>query len=101
MSDDALYPFEKLWNYADTAGTEAAFRKYLHESDLPDPHRTELLTQISRACCLQRHHREAQEALDEAPRLGSAPGGSTGAGVCESPRRGRALTEGVTAAATH
>jgi tetratricopeptide (TPR) repeat protein len=66
MSNDALYPFERLWKYADPAGTEAAFRQYLRDSDLPDSHRAELLTQVSRACCLQRHHREAREALDEA-----------------------------------
>lgn len=75
MSDDAAYPFEKLWNFADPAGTEAAFRRYLGESDLPDPHRAELMTQISRACCLQRHHAEAREALDAARPL-LAPGAS-------------------------
>jgi tetratricopeptide (TPR) repeat protein len=73
MSEKAVYPFEKLWNHMDPAGTEAAFRRYLDESDLPAPHRAELLTQISRACCLQRHHAEARAALEAARPL-LAPG---------------------------
>jgi tetratricopeptide (TPR) repeat protein len=66
MSDETTYPFEKLWNYAEPAATEAAFREYLRANEPPDDERAELLTQISRACCLQRHHTEARAALDEA-----------------------------------
>ena len=66
MNDDTAHPFEKLWNYAEPAATEMAFREYLRANAPPDAERAEVLTQISRACCLQRHHAEARAALDEA-----------------------------------
>jgi len=75
MSEAHPYAFEKLWNYADPAGSEAAFRQHLAAHDPRGPERAELLTQIARACCLQRHHGQARAALDEARAL-LAPGAS-------------------------
>jgi len=69
MTGERAHPFEHLWDYADPVKSEAAFRACLRESDLPRPVRAELLSQISRACCLQRRHADAQRALDEATAL--------------------------------
>jgi tetratricopeptide (TPR) repeat protein len=55
---------DSLWDYSDPAKSESKFRDLL--ARLPsdaDRDRAEVLTQISRACCLQRHHKEAEEAL--------------------------------------
>ncbi len=63
--------FDKLWDYAKPAESEARFREAL--AALEGPRRLELLTQIARAQGLQRRFQEAHATLDGVERaLGGA-----------------------------
>lgn len=63
--------FDKLWNYSDPAGTEAAFRKLLPAArDSGDvAYLVELQSQIARTQGLQQKFDEAHATLDEAEAL--------------------------------
>ncbi len=63
--------FDRLWNYADPATTEAGFRKILPaaQSSGNRQYLVELLTQIARAQGLQNHFDDANTTLDQAERL--------------------------------
>jgi tetratricopeptide (TPR) repeat protein len=62
-----LPDFDTLWDYADPAASEAAFRELLPSADASGDasYRLQLLTQIARAQGLQRQFEAAHETLDE------------------------------------
>jgi tetratricopeptide (TPR) repeat protein len=65
MSPDA--DLDSLWDFADPAKSEARFRERLSAIPADQPAAAaETLTQLSRACSLQRRHAEAGEFLEQA-----------------------------------
>lgn len=74
-SPPSLPPFDPLWNYADPAATEAAFRALLPAAGEAGAaaYEAELLTQIARAEGLQQRFDEAHATLDRVDAL-LAPG---------------------------
>ena len=65
---DELPDFDKMWNYADPAATEAKFRELLPaaEKSGDDSYHAQLLTQIARTQGLQGRYDQAIETLNHA-----------------------------------
>ena len=63
---DASASIDSLWNYGDPLASEQKFRALLAAGGHTDAFQGELLTQISRACCLQRQYAAARQALETA-----------------------------------
>jgi tetratricopeptide (TPR) repeat protein len=61
----AMEDFDKLWRYADPAGTEAKFREFLPAAQHNPTYLAQLLTQIARAQGLQRRFAEAHQTLEQ------------------------------------
>lgn len=69
--DQATPGIDKLWDFSDPAGTEAAFRTLLPgaEAQQDKDYHAELLSQIARAQGLQQKFDEAHATLDQAEEL--------------------------------
>ena len=71
MAESERVDFDKLWNYADPAGTEAQFRALLPAAEASGnaDYLAQLLTQIARAQGLQDRFAEAHATLDQVIRM--------------------------------